>query len=136
MAGLNKVMIIGNLGADPEMRYTADGTALTNFRVAASRTYSGADGERKEETEWFSVVTWRKLAEQCSQFLQKGRRVYVEGRLQTRSWDTPEGEKRYRTEVIADRVLFLDRAGEMPLPEHRDAIPTGGDVEPEDIPFE
>jgi single-strand DNA-binding protein len=136
MAGLNKVMIIGNLGADPEMRYTADGTALTNFRVAASRTYSGADGERKEETEWFSVVTWRKLAEQCSQFLQKGRRVYVEGRLQTRSWDTPEGERKYRTEVIADRVLFLDRAGEMPLPEHRDAIPAGGDVEPEDIPFE
>jgi single-strand DNA-binding protein len=136
MAGLNKVMIIGNLGADPEMRYTADGTALTNFRVAASRTYSGADGERKEETEWFSVVTWRKLAEQCSQFLQKGRRVYVEGRIQTRSWDTPEGERKYRTEVIADRVLFLDRAGETPLSEHRDAIPAGGDVEPEDIPFE
>ena len=108
MAGLNKVMVIGNLGADPEMRYTADGTALTNFRVAASRTYSGPDGERKEETEWFSVVTWRKLAEQCSQFLQKGRKVYVEGRLQTRSWDTPEGERKYRTEVIADRVLFLD----------------------------
>ena len=138
MAGLNKVMIIGNLGADPEMRYTADGTALTNFRVAASRSYSGPDGERKEETEWFSVVTWRKLAEQCSQFLQKGRKVYVEGRLQTRSWDTPEGERKYRTEVIAERVLFLDRAGEMPLGEHRDAdaVPAGGNVEPEDIPFE
>jgi single-strand DNA-binding protein len=140
MAGLNKVMIIGNLGADPEMRYTADGTALTNFRVAASRTYSGRDGERKEETEWFSVVTWQKLAEQCSQFLQKGRRVYVEGRLQTRSWDTPEGEKKYRTEVVAERVLFLDRAGEAsPFSEQRDAVPAGGpggDVEPEDIPFE
>ena len=136
---LNKVMIIGNLGADPEMRYTADGTALTNFRVAASRTYSGRDGERKEETEWFSVVTWQKLAEQCSQFLQKGRRVYVEGRLQTRSWDTPEGEKRYRTEVIAERVLFLDpRTGETSFSEHRDAVPAGGagDMEPEDIPFE
>jgi single-strand DNA-binding protein len=137
MAGLNKVMIIGNLGADPEMRYTADGTALTNFRVAASRTYSSPDGERKEETEWFSVVTWRKLAEQCSQFLQKGRKVYVEGRLQTRSWDTPEGERKYRTEVIADRVMFLDRAAGMPLSDERDAIPAGGgDVEPEDIPFE
>jgi single-strand DNA-binding protein len=137
MAGLNKVMVIGNLGADPEMRYTADGTALTNFRVAASRTYSGRDGERKEETEWFSVVTWQKLAEQCSQFLQKGRRVYVEGRLQTRSWDTPEGERKYRTEVIAERVLFLDPKGDMPFPEHRDAIPAGGgDMEPEDIPFE
>src|SRR5262245_39145229 len=83
MAGLNKVMIIGNLGADPEMRYTADGTALTSFRVASSRNFSGRDGERHEETEWFSVVTWQKLAEQCSQFLQKGRKVYVEGRLQT-----------------------------------------------------
>jgi single-strand DNA-binding protein len=136
MAGLNKVMVIGNLGADPEMRYTADGTALTSFRVAASRTYSGRDGERKEETEWFSVVTWQKLAEQCSQYLQKGKKVYIEGRLQTRSWDTPEGERKYRTEVIADRVLFLDRAGEMPLGEHRDAVPAGGDMEPEDIPFE
>ena len=140
MAGLNKVMIIGNLGADPEMRYTADGTALTSFRVASSRTYSSPDGERKEETEWFSVVTWRKLAEQCSQFLQKGRKVYVEGRLQTRSWDTPEGERKYRTEVIAERVMFLDRAAGMPLSEDRDAdrdpVPAGGDVEPEDIPFE
>ena len=75
MAGLNKVMVIGNLGADPEMRYTADGNALTSFRVAASRNYTTPDGERREETEWFSVVAWRKLAEQCSQFLQKGRRV-------------------------------------------------------------
>jgi len=135
MAGLNKVMIIGNLGADPEMRYTADGTALTSFRVASSRQYTGPDGERKEETEWFSVVTWRKLAEQCSQFLQKGRKVYVEGRLQTHSWDTPEGQRRYRTEVIADRVLFLDRVGGMPLPEESDAAGVP-DVEPEDIPFE
>jgi single-strand DNA-binding protein len=133
MAGLNKVMIIGNLGKDPEMRYTADGTALTNFSVAASRNYSGPDGERKEETEWFSVVTWRKLAEQCSQFLQKGRKVYVEGRLQTRSWDTPEGEKRYRTEVIAEKVVFLDPKQGMPPPDDHGA---GADLDPGDIPFE
>ncbi len=133
MAGLNKVMIIGNLGADPEMRYTADGNALTSFRVAASRNYTSPDGERREETEWFSVVTWRKLAEQCSQFLQKGRRVYVEGRLQTRSWDTPEGQRRYRTEVVADRVMFLDRAPGAPLPEEQ-ADPQQIDVE--EIPFE
>lgn len=132
MAGLNKVMIIGNLGADPEMRYMADGTALTSFRVAASRNYSGHDGERKEETEWFAVVTWRKLAEQCSQFLQKGRRVYVEGRLQTRSWDGPDGQRRYKTEVVAERVMFLDRAGGAPLPEEHDST----DMGPEDIPFE
>src|SRR3989304_4887680 len=117
MAGLNKVMIIGNLGADPEMRYMADGTAMTSFRVAATRSFSGRDGERREGTAWFPVVNWQKLAEQCSQFLQKGRRVYVEGRLRTRSWDTPEGEKRYRTEVVAEKVLFLDRAPGAPLPE-------------------
>lgn len=134
MAGLNKVMIIGNLGADPEMRYMADGTAMTSFRVAASRNWTGADGERKEETEWFSVAAWRKLAEQCSQFLQKGSKVYVEGRLHTRSWDTPEGEKRYRTEVVAETVQFLDRAaGGTPFPGDHD---TAGEVEPEDIPFE
>jgi len=133
MAGLNKVMIIGNLGADPEMRYMADGTAMTAFRVASSRSFSGADGERREETEWFSVVTWRKLAEQCSQFLQKGRRVYVEGRLQTRSWDGPDGQKRYRTEVVGERVLFLDRAPGAPLPEDHHE---GAEMAPEDIPFE
>ncbi len=135
MAGLNKVMVIGNLGADPEMRYTADGTALTSFNVAVNRNYTTPDGERREETEWFSVVAWRKLAEQCSQFLQKGRRVYVEGRLRTRSWDAPDGQKRYRTEVVADRVLFLDRPGGAPLPEEPEAASTVPS-EPEEVPFE
>jgi single-strand DNA-binding protein len=129
-------MVIGNLGADPEMRYMSDGTAMTSFRVAASRNYNGPDGERKEETEWFSVVAWRKLAEQCSQFLQKGRRVYVEGRLRTRSWDTPEGQRRYRTEVVAERVLFLDRAGGAPVPAHETDGDAIMDLEPEDVPFE
>lgn len=136
MAGLNKVMVIGNLGADPEMRYTADGNAMTSFRVAASRDYTAPDGERREETEWFSVVAWRKLAEQCSQYLQKGRKVYVEGRLRTRSWDTPEGQKRYRTEVVADRVLFLDRAGGAPLPEDAGAAVPEEQFEAEETPFE
>ena len=134
MAGLNKVMVIGNLGADPEMRYTADGAAVTNFRIAASRNYTGADGERKEETEWFSVVTWRKLAELCNQYLQKGRRVYVEGRLRTRSWEGQDGQKRYTTEVIADDVQFLDsKPGDAPRSEDQDAAM---DIEPEDVPFE
>jgi single-strand DNA-binding protein len=133
MAGLNKVMIIGNLGADPEMKYMADGTALTNLRVASTRNFNTRDGERKEETEWFSITAWGKLAEQCSQFLQKGRRVYVEGRLRTRSWDTPEGEKRYRTEVVAEQVLFLDRAGAGPGDQGHEGM---GEMEPEDIPFE
>lgn len=142
MAGLNKVMVIGNLGADPEMRYMSDGTAMTSFRVASSRNFSGPDGERREETEWFAVVTWRKLAEQCSQFLQKGRRVYVEGRLRTRSWDGPDGQKRYRTEVVADHVLFLDRAGgpgtggDEHEPSSFNHEQSHADIEPEEIPFE
>ena len=112
MAGLNKVMIIGNLGADPEMKYMSDGTGMTRFNVAVSRQYTNQAGERKEETVWFKIVAWRKTAEICSQYLQKGSKVYVEGRLQTRSWDTPEGEKRFMTEVVAETVQFLDRAGQ------------------------
>lgn len=109
MASLNKVMIIGNVGSEPEMRFTPDGKPVTSFRVATNRTYTTQNEERREETEWFSVVTWSKLAEQCNQFLGKGRLVYVEGRLRTRSWDDQSGQKRYRTEVIAERVTFLDK---------------------------
>jgi single-strand DNA-binding protein len=130
MAGLNKVMLIGNLGTDPEMRYTANGNAVTTFRLACTRNYSGPDGDRREETEWFTVVTWNKLAETCSQFLEKGRRAYVEGRLQTRSWEGQDGQKRYRTEVIANTVLFLDRAQAAPV--HEDGAP----AEPEEVPLE
>jgi single-strand DNA-binding protein len=116
------------------MRYTADGAAVTNFRIAASRNYTGSDGERKEETEWFSVVAWRKLAELCNQYLQKGRRVYVEGRLRTRSWEGQDGQKRYTTEVIAEDVQFLDsKPGGAPRPDGQDAAM---DIEPEDVPFE
>jgi len=131
MAGLNKVMIIGNLGTDPEMRYTANGKAVTTFSIACNRNFSGADGERREETEWFSIVTWEKLAETCSQFLQKGRRAYVEGRLHTRSWDGPDGNKRYRTEVIANTVLFLDRAQAAPITDD-----PGGEAPPDETPPE
>jgi single-strand DNA-binding protein len=132
MAGLNKVMIIGNLGQDPEMRYTANGNAVTTFSVACNRSYGGADGERREETEWFNVVTWNKLAETCSQYLQKGRRAYVEGRLQTRSWEGQDGQKRYRTEVIASTVLFLDRSQAAPLPEDS----AGAPPELDEVPFD
>ena len=127
--GLNRVEIIGNLGKDPEMRYTANGTAMTRFSVAVGRTFQ-VDGERREETEWFNVVAWNRTAEITQQYLTKGSKVYVEGRLSTRSWDTPEGQKRYMTEVIAGRVIFLDsrQGGGMP--------DGGGDVDPDDIPFE
>ena len=94
---LNKCMVIGHLGADPEMRYTANGDAVTNFNVATSRRYTTSSGERREETEWFRVVTWRRLAETCAQYLSKGRLVYVEGRIQTRSYDGQDGQKRYIT---------------------------------------
>ncbi|MCY4640236.1 MAG: single-stranded DNA-binding protein [Chloroflexi bacterium] len=139
---LNKCMIIGNLGADPEMRYTANGTAVTTFRVATSRQYSGPDGDRREETEWFSVVTWARLAETCSQYLSKGRQVFVEGRMQTRSWEGQDGQRRYRTELIADTVKFLggrDQGQSAGAQERFGGVPVGrdadGDVDPDDLPF-
>jgi len=109
MASLNKVMIIGNVGGEPEMRFSPDGKPVTSFRVATNRLYTTPEGERRQETEWFNVVAWGKLAEQCNQFLTKGRLVYAEGRLRTRSWDDQSGQRRYRTEIIAERVTFLDR---------------------------
>src|SRR5688572_30023044 len=128
--GLNKVMLIGNLGTDPEMRYTANGSAVTTFRLAVSRSFGGGEAERREETEWFTVVTWNKLAELLGQHLQKGRKVYIEGRLASRSWDGPDGQKRYRTEVIANQVLFLDRPQGAGFPDG------GGEMEPDDLPFD
>ncbi len=140
MAGLNKVMIIGNLGSDPEMRFTPNGNPVTTFRIAATSNRVSPEGERKQETEWFSVVTWNKLAETCNQYLAKGRRAYVEGRLQTRSWDGQDGQKHYRTEVIASRVLFLDKAGTTALTEEADVSAEAksageGDISAEDLPF-
>ena len=132
MASLNKVMIIGNLGSEPEMRFTPNGNPVTSFRVATNRVYTTAEGERKEETEWFTVVAWNRLAEQCNQFLTKGRLVYAEGRLHTRSWESQDGQKHYRTEITANRVIFLDRQATA-LPEER--IDETGELEPEDIPF-
>jgi single-strand DNA-binding protein len=135
MASLNKVMIIGNLGSEPEMRFTPNGKPVTSFRVATNRVFTTPEGERKEETEWFTVVCWNKLAEQCNQFLAKGRLVYAEGRLRTRGWEDPEGHKHYRTEVIANRVTFLDKQAAV-LPEDRMEEPGTGEMEPDDIPFE
>ena len=131
MASLNKVMIMGNLGADPEMRYTANGNAVTTFNVATNESWTDQQGERRERTEWFTVVTWNKLAELIGQHLLKGRKVYVEGRLATRSWDGPDGQKRYRTEVVAQQILFLDR------PRDGGGFPdVGGDDDYDDLPFQ
>jgi len=117
MVSLNKVMIIGNLGSEPEMRFTPNGNPVTSFRVATNWTYTTPDGERKQETEWFTVVAWNRLAEQCNQFLTKGRLVYTEGRMRTRAWETQDGQKLSRPEIIANRVIFLDRRGVGVLPE-------------------
>ncbi|MCX5998963.1 MAG: single-stranded DNA-binding protein [Chloroflexi bacterium] len=132
MANLNKVMIIGNVGTDPEMRFTPNGNPVTTFRIATSRMFNSPEGERKQETEWFTVVCWSKLAESCNQYLTKGKRAYVEGRLRTRSWEGQDGQKRSRTEIIADRVLFLDRQAVATLPEE---AKTEDEVEAEDLPF-
>lgn len=143
MAGLNKVMIIGNLGKDPEMRFTPQGKPVTTFSLATTRSFTGPEGERRQETEWFDVVTWDRLAETCNQYLAKGRRAYVEGRLHTRSWEGQDGQRRTRMEIVANTVLFLDRAplaaaeegAAAPAGDEVAAAPAGDEVEAEDLPF-
>jgi single-strand DNA-binding protein len=105
--GLNKVMIIGRLGRDPEMRYTPSGRPVTTYSIATSRSWNTSEGERRTETEWFNVVAWGSLAEICKQYLTKGQQVYVEGRLQTRHWDDAEGHKHTSTEIVANEMIML-----------------------------
>ena len=135
---LNKVMVIGRLGQDPEPRYTAQGTAVTLMRLAINRrARAGTDGEQREETDWFTVVAWERLAETCAQYLQKGSKVYFEGRLQTRSWEGQDGQKRYATEIVASDMIMLDSRQAAGVASGRgggdevEEISTGSD----DIPF-
>ena len=129
--GLNKVMIIGHLGRDPEMRYTPSGRPVTTFTVATSRNWSTGDGERHSETEWFNVVAWGNLAEICKQYLTKGQQVYVEGRLQTRRWEDNEGVKHTSIEIVANEMMMLsDRRENSHSAETNDAT----ELE-EDFPF-
>ncbi len=107
---LNKAMIIGNVTRDPESRTTPNGAQVANFSVATNLIWSDQQGKRQERVEFHNIVAWRKLAEICTQYLKKGSRVYIEGRLQTRSWDDPTGVKKYRTELVADNLIMLDRA--------------------------
>ena len=108
MSGINKVILIGRLGSDPEVRYTPSGVAVANFSVATSEEWKDKDsGEKKERTEWHRIVAWRRLGEICGEYLSKGRQVYVEGRLQTRSWDDRDGNKKYTTEIVASDIQFL-----------------------------
>ncbi len=127
---LNKVQLTGYLGADPEMRYTAQGSAVTTFRVASGRTWKDKEGNQHDDTEWFRIVAWDKLGEICNQYLTKGTRVYVEGRLQTRKWTDREGQDRYTSEVIAQDMIILSSRGERgPVPEAEESL-----EEPDEAP--
>jgi single-strand DNA-binding protein len=140
MAGVNKVILVGNLGADPELRYTGSGTAVADLRVATSRRWTDRQGSQQEDTQWHRIVVWGKQGENCKEYLSKGRQVYIEGRLQTRQWEDRDGNKRYTTEVVAQEVQFLGGGrgggggfdGAPPPPSDRDAPPDMGD---DDIPF-
>lgn len=127
---LNKVMIIGNLGHDPEMRYTPSGKPLTKFRVATNRSWTTPDGEKQTETEWFNVVSWGKLAEICNQYLQKGNRVYIEGRLHTRHWTDEDGQHQSATEVVAKEMIMLDRSSPPEEPGEE-----ADEIEEDEFPF-
>ena len=139
MAGLNKIMVIGYLGTDPEMRYTPNGTPVTNFRMAVSRSYTRQDGERVDETEWFTVAAWNRLAEQANQYLAKGRLAYVEGRLRSDTYQGNDGQTRFRNEIVANQLLFLDRSGDRQTEDGfggaREYEPAGAGASADDLPF-
>lgn len=139
--GVNKVILLGNLGQDPELRYTGSGQAVCNMRIATSERWTGKDGQPGERTEWHTIVVWGKRGETCGKYLHKGSQIYVDGRLQTRSWEDRDGNKRRTTEVVANRVVFLARSGgdgggggmdEPPPPTDADLPADLGD---DDIPF-
>jgi len=148
MASVNKVILMGNLGADPELRYTNTGTAVANFRIATNDRWTDKNGESQERTEWHNIVAWSKLAEICGKYLKKGKPVFIEGRLQTRTWDDQSGNKRYTTEIVAQTMQMLGRAGDtndagsnweargssaeaQPVPD----IPVGSSASDDDLPF-
>lgn len=145
---INKVILIGNLGQDPELKYTQAGTAVANLSVATSRVWKDRDGNKQEETEWHRVIVWAQTAEFCSNYLSKGNKVYVEGRLQTRKWQDQNGNDRYTTEIVANELKSLTPrasensgggfSGEPPMPDESSMGPMGGTSDSgtgEDVPF-
>jgi single-strand DNA-binding protein len=108
---VNKVILIGNLGADPEIRYTQSGTPVVNFRIATTERWKDQNGQQQEQTEWHNIVAWRRLAEICGEYLSKGSRVYIEGKLQTRKWQDQNGNDRYSTEIVANEMKMLSPRG-------------------------
>jgi single-strand DNA-binding protein len=140
MASVNKVILIGNLGRDPEMRTTPQGTSLARFSVATSTTWKDASGAKQERTEWHDVVAWEKLAQICGEYLHKGKMVYIEGSLQTRSWEDQAGQKRYKTEIKANNVVMLSPPPRSDASRPAPAKEEGEAAEPvaaydDDVPF-
>lgn len=141
MAGVNKVFLIGRLGSDPEIRYTSSGAPVANFRIATSETWTAKNGKKEERTEWHKIVAWGKLGELCGEYLSKGRRVFIEGRLQTRNYDDKEGKKRYITEIVAQNIQFLDSSQKKAeIPEDISSPPPDFEVQTpppseDDVPF-
>lgn len=133
MSGVNKVILVGRLGNDPEIRYTQQGVAVTNFNIATSENWLDKGGQKQERTEWHRIVVWGKMAETCSQYLAKGRQVFVEGRLQTRQWEDKDGGKRYTTEVVAATVQFLDRGDKAQVSQDDSSMPHMPEATPPDV---
>jgi single-strand DNA-binding protein len=126
---LNKLILIGNVGRDPELRYTPSGQAVTSFSVASNHRYRTSSGEQREETEWFSCQAWGKLADVCNQYLTKGQQVYIEGRLKSRTYQTQNGETRFSNDVMVSQFQFLGRL------DNREPMPAGIDDDDNDLPF-
>lgn len=135
MSGVNKVIIIGNIGRDAELRYTTGGAAVCTINIAVNESWKDRNGERQERVEWVRCVIWGKQAEAINEYLVKGKQVYVEGKLQTRQWDDKDGNKRYTTEVRADRVQLLGGGGQRSTESHGDSEGFDGHSEDTDIPF-
>ncbi|MCK5505049.1 MAG: single-stranded DNA-binding protein [Thermodesulfovibrionia bacterium] len=149
MAGVNKVILVGNLGRDPEVRYTKNGQAVASFSLATTERWTGKDGNKEEKTEWHRIVAWGKLGEICGEYLVKGKQVYIEGRLQTRDWDDKDGNKKSTTEIVANNMVMLSQAGgaQQSYGGDQQAASAGGqaassgggsetdDFEDDDIPF-
>jgi single-strand DNA-binding protein len=134
MAGVNKVILVGNLGADPEVRYTAGGTAVAKFRIATTERFTDKDGNRQERTEWHRVVAWRKLAEICGQYLSKGKQVYIEGKIRNDTWEK-DGVKQYSYEIVADTMQMLGGPGGRGQESEPPFEPPPGGAPEDDIPF-
>lgn len=139
MTGVNKAILIGRLGADPELRYTPSGLAVANFRIATSEQWTNKEGEKQERTEWHRIVAFGRLGEICGEYLVKGKQVYIEGRLQTRSWEDRDGNKRYTTEIVTSTMQMLDSANKQgKSTSSRDEsypLEEPGTVPDDDIPF-